>query len=477
MLSFHRFCPALLGALVLAAAPAFAQTTPTCNGKVATIIGTDDGETIKGTKYPDVIWGGGGDDIISGGSGADTICGGDGSDYISGGNGPDWIDGGYGDDEISGGLGNDKLFGDLDSDLFWGNAGIDTCDGGVGQDGVPEMDCETMTNMWLQVKKVQLLDDDGTPLDGALFIPQGGTKKVALLATHGASGRFYTGLVGWIGWWGELKGLTTLALNRRDSIDYGPFEGGGATLFPDTVCDLKAGVDYLVSLGFEQVVIVGHSKGTQSAAVYPSYFKNCGADVAGSPDVNDPKVAGVANFGQVADGREAARFVPFASPVYGANRTLAKALVAQGLGAVLYPFPTQFPGTTVLNTPNSWLSYYDTTTLNVAEREAQKLIIPMLIIHVEGDGVTPVTWSDRMVQTLTDVGVDIAYGQPAYPFTDPTGFSQHSINARVVRDDAMNGFYDWMSVKFPGANQNATNLTIPALPDFSPALLPVPPSP
>lgn len=477
MQSVQKILLALICAPFLAPVSALAQAVPTCNGKVATIVGTDDGETIIGTKYPDVIWAGGGDDIVSGGSGADTICGGDGSDYLNGGKGPDWIDGGYGDDEIAGGLGDDKLQGDLDNDLFWGNEGVDTCDGGVGQDGVPEMDCETMTTMYLQVKQVQLLDDDGTPLDGALFVPQGATKKVALLATHGANGRFRTGLVGWIGWWGELKGLTTLSLNRRDSIDYGPFEGGGATLFPDTACDLKAGVDYLVGLGFEQVLIVGHSKGTQAAAVYPSYFRNCGADVAGSPDVNDPRVAGVANFGQVADGREAARFVPFGNGVYAANRTTANNLVAAGQGNVPYNFPTQFPGVFVTNTPNSWLSYYGTNTLNVAEREAQKLIVPMIIFHVEGDAVTPVTWSDRMVQTLTDAGIDIAYAQPPYPISDPTGFGQHSIDARIVRDDATNGLYEWMSFKFPAAAEDATGLSIPALPDFSPALRPVPPNP
>jgi hypothetical protein len=46
-----------------------------------------------------------------------------------------------------------------------------------------------------------------------------------------------------------------------------------------------------------------------------------------------------------------------------------------------------------------------------------------------------------------------------------------------VRDDATNGLYDWMSFKFPGATEDATSLTIPALPDFSPALLPVPVNP
>lgn len=477
MRSMQRLVVGPLCAALLVPGLAFAQALPTCNGKVATIVGTDEGETILGTKYPDVIWAGSGDDIISGGSGADTICAGDGNDYIAGGKGPDWVDGGYGDDEISGGLGDDKLFGDLDNDLFWGNDGLDACDGGVGQDGVPEDDCETQTSMYLQVKQVQLLDDDGTPLDGALFIPQGSTKKIALLATHGANGRFRTGLVGWIGWWGELKGLTTLSLNRRDSIDYGPFEGGGATLFPDTVCDLKAGVDYLVGLGFEQVLIVGHSKGTQAAAIYPSYFANCGADVAGSVDTNDPRVAGVANFGQVADAREAARFVPFGNGVYASNRTLANSLVAAGQGDVLYPFPTQFPGVTVLNTPNSWLSYYGAATLNVAEREAQKLVIPFIIFHVEGDAVTPVTWSDRMVQTLVDAGVDVAYAQPPYPFNDPSGFSQHSVDARFVRDDVTNGLYEWMSFKFPAATQDAAGLAIPSLPDFVPALRPVPPNP
>jgi uncharacterized repeat protein (TIGR01451 family) len=71
---------------------------PTCNGKVATIVGTNAGETLTGTTGNDVIVGLNGNDTISGGAGNDTICGGDGTDSLDGGTGADFVSGGTGTD-------------------------------------------------------------------------------------------------------------------------------------------------------------------------------------------------------------------------------------------------------------------------------------------------------------------------------------------------------------------------------------------
>jgi Ca2+-binding RTX toxin-like protein len=101
---------------------AVAQTS--CNGKVATLVGTDVADTLAGTAGADVIVALGGDDRVDGGGGNDTICGGDGNDVLLGGVGADWLDGETGDfDFVQGDAGNDVVSGGAgagDAALFSG---------------------------------------------------------------------------------------------------------------------------------------------------------------------------------------------------------------------------------------------------------------------------------------------------------------------------------------------------------------------
>ncbi|MDJ0960638.1 MAG: calcium-binding protein [Acidimicrobiia bacterium] len=159
---------------------------PTCNGYVATIVGTEGDDVITGTAVDDVIVGLGGNDRIEGLEGDDIICGGDGKDKIWGGPGRDiirgerdrdklfgqqdidWIFGGHGldriggqggedviagqggDDAIKGLKGDDLLLGGPGADTIWGAEGDDIIDGQQGTDrcgGGPDADrivgCET----------------------------------------------------------------------------------------------------------------------------------------------------------------------------------------------------------------------------------------------------------------------------------------------------------------------------------------------
>ena len=104
--------------------------TPTCNGKVPTIIGTSASETITGTAGNDVIIGLYGNDTIDGGLGSDTICGGDSVDTIQGGPGIDKIFGDAGNDDLYGGDGADDLNGGADTDSIRGDGGKDRCTSG-----------------------------------------------------------------------------------------------------------------------------------------------------------------------------------------------------------------------------------------------------------------------------------------------------------------------------------------------------------
>ncbi len=88
-----------------------------CQGREATIIGTDGKDKLRGTSKKDVISGLGGNDTISGLGGNDTVCGDGGNDVLTGGGGRDKLNGGKGRDRLNGGSGK----GDL-------------CEGGAGKD-------------------------------------------------------------------------------------------------------------------------------------------------------------------------------------------------------------------------------------------------------------------------------------------------------------------------------------------------------
>jgi hypothetical protein len=105
----------------------------TCAGRVATIVGTVNSESLAGTAGPDVIRGLAGDDRIAGFFGRDLICAGLGNDRVFG---------GPGSDQLFGERGNDRLVGLADNDQLNGGPGRDACDGGVPRRGDRAVSCE-----------------------------------------------------------------------------------------------------------------------------------------------------------------------------------------------------------------------------------------------------------------------------------------------------------------------------------------------
>ena len=89
-----------------------------CEGRLATRVGSAGSDTFNGTPRADVIVGLGGNDRIDGRGGNDVICGGLGNDTLLGGDGNDHLLGERGGDSLAGGLGNDVLK---------GGPGVDTC--------------------------------------------------------------------------------------------------------------------------------------------------------------------------------------------------------------------------------------------------------------------------------------------------------------------------------------------------------------
>jgi hypothetical protein len=115
-------------ALASSLAPVSAKKpVPSCDGRTATIVGTNGDDSLNGTAGPDVIVGLKGDDSINGLEGDDAICGGKGDD-----------------DALMGHAGNDRIFGQQGADRMDGgvlgccarpaNEGNDFLSGGQGPD-------------------------------------------------------------------------------------------------------------------------------------------------------------------------------------------------------------------------------------------------------------------------------------------------------------------------------------------------------
>lgn len=92
-------------------------TTPTCQGRPATLVGTAGKDRLRGTKRADVIVALAGNDVVQGLGGNDLVCAGDGSDRVVGGPGKDRLYGEAGRDRLIGGIGKDRLVGGPDRDV------------------------------------------------------------------------------------------------------------------------------------------------------------------------------------------------------------------------------------------------------------------------------------------------------------------------------------------------------------------------
>ena len=96
--------------------PDWSRVPLECQGKVATVVGTNFKDELKGTGDKDVIVAMGGEDKVSAKGGNDIICGNGGPDQLKGSDGKDKLFGAAGADKLNGGEGNDECVGGPDSD-------------------------------------------------------------------------------------------------------------------------------------------------------------------------------------------------------------------------------------------------------------------------------------------------------------------------------------------------------------------------
>jgi pimeloyl-ACP methyl ester carboxylesterase len=455
-----RLPATIVTSFVLTALPALAFAED-CDGLPATIVGTEGPDNLRGTAGDDVVALLGGDDEFDGVGGNDVICGDGGNDLLIGGQGDDRILGGDGDDDLRGATGNDQLLGGNDNDtlrgeedadvleggpgddVMLGAAGADACSGGGGVD-TADSACEVVAGLDAEITFVTLYADDGTALDGELYVPVDdarnglGTRQVAWVIRHGAQGSYANGVPQVAGLWGVQRGFTVLALNGRD---WGVAAGGGNTLFEDTALDMGVGIEFLERLGFSRVFIAGHSGGTQAAGVYPALSNN------------DPRVAGIGLYGVVRDGREAATDVLFVprNMLYDPYIELATDLVRQGKGQQVRDWVTSFV-VPVQRSARTFLSYWGPDTRSVVVDEIISAAAPVFLLRAAGDGFTPDEWSRDVRDASLAAGRDATYVE--LPFRGPagtTGVNAHGLLG--VERQMMQQTLDWLRSREPATDQ------------------------
>ena len=128
------------------------------------------------------------------------------------------------------------------------------------------------------VDLIRITAADGMELDGAFFEPVPGVKADgpidAVLCIHGSGRNFYTPATANMANDFRNRGYAALALNTRghDTVwvdrQTGAAEGNAYEILDAGKQDLRAGIDYLASLGYQRIGILGHSMGAVKVTYY-----------------------------------------------------------------------------------------------------------------------------------------------------------------------------------------------------------------
>jgi len=109
---------------------------------------------------------------------------------------------------------------------------------------------------------VTLKTDDGVLLDGAYYSSK--NTDLGVLLVHGRGQNFYTGIVRWLAPHFSEQGTSSLALNMRDH------DSNEVDEIHKSKFDIDAGVQFLLSQGCKQIILVGASYGSNKVALYVS---------------------------------------------------------------------------------------------------------------------------------------------------------------------------------------------------------------
>jgi pimeloyl-ACP methyl ester carboxylesterase len=192
---------------------------------------------------------------------------------------------------------------------------------------------------------------DGLTLEGVVIRPTTASPRpIPVIWIHGLTGRFYAKSSILTGRDLAAEGYTFISGNNRGH-DFGAriprqqgdalLAGGGWERFDESPHDVDAWITFAVSLGFERVVVIGHSLGALKVAYYQALRQ-------------DPRVAGLI---------AASAALPAARPD-PAVVELAERMVAEGKGQDLLPWGSSRAGAgthsaaTMLNRVQTGLDQY-----------------------------------------------------------------------------------------------------------------------
>jgi len=278
----------------------------------------------------------------------------------------------------------------------------------------------------VKVELVRVVTEDGVTLQAALYRPEpkvNARPKRAVLVTHGTGGSFYGSITGFLPPLLAEKGYLGLGLNRRDSG-----HRYYRSTFEDGVKDLKAGIDYLISQGAEEIFLVGHSLGSTFVPYYMAM-------------TDDPRVKLLGLSGAIADLRQATVDTHLGSRTkYDEVVREAKIRMDQGRGDELFLIPLF--GRMEALTYHTFLNYRGPDANTVPVNWIPKIQRSFLLLHNSTDKLARVEWQEKLKKAGAGKMDYIEVIDPDTTHTPGQGHSYLGVESKVTMEVA-----NWLARK------------------------------
>lgn len=264
---------------------------------------------------------------------------------------------------------------------------------------------------------VRFVTEDGVQLNGALYRPDPQVNprpKRAILVTHGTGGSFYGSITGFLPPLLAEKGYLGLSMNRRDHGHH-----YYRSTFEDGLKDLKAGVDFLVAQGAEEVFLLGHSLGTTFVSYYMAM-------------TDDVRVKLVGLSGAIADLRQATFETHLGSrDQYEEVVRLAQMRLDQGRGDEMFLI-TLFGRTEALSY-HTFLNYRGPDTNAVPVKWIPRIQRSILLLHNSTDQLARQEWQEALQQAGGDRMDYVEVKDPDSSHTPGQGHSYFEVEEQAAR--------------------------------------------